>query len=131
MIFEQATGIYAEKIWRKALVDLQGETKMSWDTIKKARRFMKLNSDDSIVIRKLTLCDKIDSWFNAAMTWLFIAMATILLISAFVLEPTIETIATAIVISFLLFACAVGAALQNAPKYAAAAIGRKLNSVDV
>lgn len=131
MIFEQATGIYAEGVWRKALVDLQDETKMSWDTIKKARRFMELAPDNSIVIRQLSLFDKIDSWFNAAMTWLFIAMATILLISAFVLKPSIETIATAIAVSVLLFACAVGAALQNAPRHAAATIGRKRNSVDM
>lgn len=87
--------------------------------------------DNSVVIRKFSLFDKIDSWFNAAMTWLFIAKATILLISAFVLKPSIETIETAIAVSVLLFACAVRAALQNAPRHAAATIGRKRNSVDM
>lgn len=127
MIFEQATGIYAENIWRKGLFDLHDRAQVSWTTMRRARKFMEIRSDGSIYIRLFTISDQIEAWFNATVTWVFIAMATIVLISVLVLNPTILTISTGMPLSVFLYACAVGAAFQNAPKHAANIINEKLN----
>lgn len=68
------------------------------------------------------------------MTSVSVAMATFLIIVVFAMKPSTRTISSGIAISVLLFACAVGAALQNAPRHAAAAIVKKLEhtrAVDV
>lgn len=128
MIFEKATGIYAEKNWRKGLVELHDQAGVSWTTMKRARKFMRIESDGTVFIRVFKLGDQIEAWFNAVMTWVFIAMATVVLITAPLFKPTVLSLLSAIPLCILLFGCAVGAAFQNAPKHAATTIRDKLSS---
>ena len=128
MIFEKATGIYAEKNWRKGLVELHDQTGVSWTTMKRARKFMNMESDGTVFIRVFKLGDQIEAWFNAVMTLVFVAMSTLVLITILLLEPTASGMLTAIPLSMLLFGCAAVLAFQNSPKHAATAIREKLRS---
>lgn len=130
MIFEKATGIYAEKNWRKALVELHDLTGVSWVIIRRARKFMSLGADGKINIRALTYGDRIEAWFNAAMAWLFLGMATLTFISILLIEPRLPVVLTGVLLLIVLFGCAFGAAIQNLPKHAVIMISEKVCAVN-
>jgi hypothetical protein len=130
MIFEKATGMYAEKTWRKGLVDLHDRADVSWLTMRRARKFMDIEPDGTVFIRDFTWSDKFEAGFNTAMTWAFMSMATIVLITVLVVRPSLSFALTAIPLSLLLLGCAIGIAFQNASKHAADEINRKLKIED-
>lgn len=126
MIFEKATGIYAEKNWRKGLVELHDQTGVSWLTMKRARKFMSLELNGKVSLRGLTVGDRVEAWLNAAMAWVFLAMATLTFITLILIAPKLSIILTGIFLIIILFGCAIGAAVQNSPKYALTLINKKL-----
>jgi hypothetical protein len=126
IVFEHATRIYAEKNWRKGLVELHDQTNVSWVIMKRARRFMKIGSDGSIFIRDFTLADKFDDLFNSIMTWVFLTIGVIVFVVGFIFNPTPLSIFYAMLVATLLFGLAVIAAFQNLPKSSASILKKRL-----
>ncbi len=126
MIFERATGIYAERNWRQGLVELHNMTGVSWITIRRARRYMRMELDNKIHIRPLKFIDHLGAWLNATMAWILMGFATFLFISLVVLTFSLAQIMTGILMIALMLSCAYGSAIQNAPKHAVTLIHKRL-----
>ncbi|QBE66347.1 hypothetical protein [Pseudoduganella lutea] len=126
LIFEKATGIYAERAWRKGLVELHDRTGVSWVTMRRARKYMDIAIDGTVFIRQFKLGDRVEARFNTVMMWLFLAIATLLFITIMLFEPSVSLGAAGLLVTFLLVGFAMGAAHQNWPMHAANAINDKL-----
>lgn len=119
MIFQDATGIYAEAKWRKGLVKLREAKSASWLDMKLAKKYMELKANDTIVIRDFTKGDRAGYWWNVAMMVIFVIWALIVFIAALVSKPSLENVLLAIALSIALVVCAAGIIMQNQPLSAA------------
>lgn len=128
IIFEYATKIYAERRWRKGLVELHDNTGVSWSTVKRAHRFMDIRLDGTIFIKEFTAFDKFDKLFNNLMI-VFFLLAVFVLIIGFIYNPNILSILQVLV--FCIFSCGIAtfSAFQKIPIYAAVLLKNKLNLI--
>ncbi|PVZ63446.1 hypothetical protein [Pelagibaculum spongiae] len=81
--FESATGIYAEKLERKKLINLYNSTsiEINWITIKRATPYFETSSSDDIQIKEFTKIDKLSYWYNCFSGILLFISAALLLLS--------------------------------------------------
>ncbi|HZX31558.1 MAG TPA: hypothetical protein VFF03_09420 [Rhodocyclaceae bacterium] len=127
--FKMATGIYAEKKLRQALIDLHGRTshKISWGQIRRAFPYIEPANNGEVVIRKLTTFEKIGYWYNQAIGYGSLLSAAVLWSLFFLSSPkTTGSIVWGLAGTFapVLFAMFVFA--QNWPVGAAKRIQREL-----
>lgn len=64
--FKVATGIYAEKKLRSALITLHNQTShhISWQQIKRAFQYIEIGENNTLEIRELTTIEVLGYWYN-------------------------------------------------------------------
>jgi len=130
--FKIATGIYAEKSLRKALIKLHDQTShnVSWSSIRRAYQYIQADGNQNVTVRELTIFEKFGYWYNQIVGYVSLLAAASIL-SLFVLSSN-KSIAS--------FAWGVGGALatvffamfvfaQNWPEHAAKRIQREMTKM--
>jgi len=123
LVFQAATGIYAEEKQRKGLVRLRDNAGASWLDMKRAQRFIDY-STSPLSMKKLKVLDHVGYWWNVAMMWSFVVMAAVVLVAAFMYEPSISMIIGAVLLAAVLIFFAAWSIMQNLPMNAAKRIIR-------
>lgn len=79
--FKVATGIYAEKKLRRALINLHDRTShfISWTQIRRAFRYIETSEDGIVEIRKLRKFEAIGYWYNELIAYVCLLLAAGLL----------------------------------------------------
>lgn len=84
-IFKVATGIYAEKKRRDALINLynNSSSNITWISIRRANAYIKVAEDNSVTIDEPTLLQQLGRYYNIIVCWffLFFAVASLLLVA--------------------------------------------------
>ncbi|GGY48976.1 hypothetical protein [Pseudoduganella albidiflava] len=128
MIFEKATGIYAESKWRRGLVEMRDVTGVSWIIMRRARQYMDMNANGVLYIREFSLADRFEYRFNIMVMWIFLCSAVVSFLGALLLKLGLEITVASILVAILLVGSAMWAATQNWPQEAASNIRDRLNA---
>ncbi len=129
--FKVATGIYAEKKLRHALINLHNSTShnVSWRQIRRAFRYIEMNKDGSIAIRRMTIFEIIGYWYNQIVGYIiFLFAAVILALYVFLMPRTFSNVASGILGSLVIILFAMFVFAQNWPILAARKIQNELAS---
>lgn len=127
--FKIATGIYAEKKLRYALINLHNRTShhISWEKIRRAFSYIEINNDGTIVIRNLTRFESIGYWYNEIVGYASLLFAAGFLSLFFMITPkTLSTFAWGIGSSLTAVLFAMFVFAQNWPILAAKSIQKEL-----
>jgi hypothetical protein len=128
IVFEHATKIYAERNWRKSLVELHDNTGVSWIVIKRAHRLMDIRLDGTVFIKDFTLFDKFDRIFNIFMA-IFFSSSVFFLIIGLIYNPGFLSNLQALAFCLFSFSIATFSVFQNVPYYAATRLRNKLDLI--
>lgn len=118
LIFQVATGIYAEEKQRKGLVRLRENANATWLDMKRAHRFIDY-STNPLSMKKLKWTDTVGYWWNVFMMWVFVALAAIVLVAVFTYKPSPAMVIVGAIIAAVLVVCAAWTVMQNIPVNAA------------
>ncbi|GAA5784874.1 hypothetical protein [Chitiniphilus shinanonensis] len=132
--FKVATGIYAEKGFRKSLIKLHQDTShlIGWPTIRSALAFIEIGSDGEAKVREPFLRENIERWYNNFTSGFFFVVGVFWLIFYWWVEKrTMEGVA----IGFAAFVLFVGGAFifrfQNFPYLASRKIKKELEGREI
>jgi len=131
--FKIATGIYAEKRLRSALIALHNRTShlVNWGQIRRAYPYINANDSGMVTIRELTGFERVSYWYNQFVGYTSLLLAAgILTLFFFSGSKTFTSLAwgvggTLFVVFFALFVFA-----QNWPALAAKQIKRELAKLE-
>lgn len=127
--FNIATGIYAEKKLRSALINLHNCTShhISWGQIRRAFPYLEVSEDKTIVIRRQTNFEKIGYWYNQSIGYISLLLAASLLSLFFIATPkSLGSFAWCIGGGLIMIIFAMFVFAQNWPVLAAKKIQKEL-----
>lgn len=130
--FKLATGIYAEKKSRSALVKLYSRTshRISWREIGKAFTYIEFDTFENSTIRIPTAIDNIGYWYNQFVGFVcLLAASGFLLFIQFSSSKTIGTLALGFIGVFFLVFVAVFSFIQNEPLHSAKRIQKEIQNL--
>ncbi|WP_146145229.1 hypothetical protein [Photobacterium kishitanii] len=130
IIFKSVTGIYAEKVFRCALIDLRKKMPydVTWRMIRKSLSRFSLNDDKKIIVKPITKIETVTMYYNYIMGLLLLAIAVIYMIY-YILNFTLtfSDLLTFIAIAFLSGFSSVLVLSQNLPYFFSKRINSELN----
>lgn len=85
IIFKNATGIYAEKVFRCALIDLRKKMPydVTWRMIRKSLSRFSLNDEKKIIVKPITKIETVAMYYNYIMGLLLLAIAVAVMYVSF------------------------------------------------
>lgn len=133
-MFRTATGIYAEKRRREALVVLHDDLSgiVTWRMIRRADPFLELDENDKFQVRPFTLVERFEFAFNTGVMYFGFGTAAVLFVGA-LLYPGLTSKDGLILLSAVLGLMALGiySAVQNFPRRNALSIKDGLAKLDL
>jgi hypothetical protein len=127
--FKIATGIYAEKKVRRALINLHNHTShhINWRQIQRAFPYIEVKEDESIIIRRMTSFEAIGYWYNQIVGYFSLLFAAaIFTLFLFVTPRTFGNVSLGVIGGLIMIFFALFVFAQNWPLLAARKIQHEL-----
>jgi hypothetical protein len=124
LMFQTATGIYAEEKWRKGLVKLHDNAGVNWLLMSRAFTYMDIKPDGTVYVKKFGAFDYLELVFNILVALASLASGAFLVIVALKYAENPEALFAFFICGVFLFITAMWFMTQTLPMAAAAKIRR-------